>query len=419
MSSIMNLNTYSMLFSSSANTSSTNPLTNLIYGGAVASRYTAKLTASLKTSLSTNFSPLSTKAYDLKSSSQNLVDTNKASVFHAKIASSNSPAVTASAQAGAKNQTYKISVFETAQAQVNKGTAVSSDNKTSMEEGNHSIKISSGGKDSIVSFNVKEGQTNKEALSTMALAINQSKSGVTAKVVEDDKTKTSYIEITGNETGAKNNFSIADVSGNAVESTGMGNVGTASRDAKYKVDDKEYTSSTNNISLDNGKVKVKLNAVTDKQAEITVKEDNKSIEDGITSFVEDFNKTLEASSSSDSALAQKLGNQLKSIVSSKQGSLGAIGINVKADGSLEVDKEKLAKSLENEPDKVKRAIGGFDGIASKTKSLSDRLLVSSSFESSGNTLNSNALDSLSYLKNASKSTLMRNQATGLFVNMLL
>jgi len=416
----MNLNTISNLFSASFGTSSVSPSTNLIYGSMVASRYLQKLTDSFSSTLSTTLSSLNSSAYELKSASEDLVASNKSSAFQSRVASSDaSAAVTATAESGAKTQTYKISISQTAQAQTNKGTALSSDSKTTLEEGTKSIKISSGEKNTTVSFKVEAGQTNKDVLTDMATAINNSSSGVTAKVVNDEKSKTSYLEVTGNDTGAKNTFSISDVSGNAVETTGISKIETESKNAAYKIDGKDYTSSSNNISLDNGKVNITLKDVTKKETTVTVAQDKKAIEDSISSFVKSYNKSLSASSSSDSIISQKLGSQLKSIVSSRQNSLDSIGINVNSDGSLEIDEEKLSKTLESEPDKVKQIMGGSNGVASKTKSLSNRLLVSSSLDTSGNTLYNSDLSSFSYLKNASTNSFVKTQSAGLFVNMLL
>ncbi|MGE5473238.1 MAG: flagellar filament capping protein FliD [Ignavibacteriales bacterium] len=416
MASIMNLNMYNTLFSSSANNISSNPLSNLIYGGIVVSRYSEKLASALKSSLSASLSSLNSSAYELKSASQNLIESNRSSSFNSRTFSSDNTSITGSAKQGAKTQTYNISVSQVAKSQVNKGLALDSNSETSLSEGLNSIKISSEDKDSIVSFNIKEGQTNKEALSTMADAINKSDSGVTAKVINDEKTQTSYLEITGKETGEKNTFSVSDVSGGVLSNTGIDKIATEAQDAVYKIGEKEYISSSNNISLDNGKINVTLKGVTEEDAEIKIEEDSKAVVNGIDSFVKSFNETLDTSMSSDSILSQKLGSELKSIVSSKQGSLLSIGINVENDGSLKIDEEKLSKAMKDDPDKVKRVIGGIDGIASKTKSLSDRLLASSAI---GNTLLGSDLNSFSYLKNANKNSYLKNQSAGLFVNMLL
>ncbi|MGE5328837.1 MAG: flagellar filament capping protein FliD [Deltaproteobacteria bacterium] len=418
--SIMNFSTYSKLFSSSFGASNTNPATNLIYGSLVASRYSQKFSTAMQSTMSTNLSSLNSSTYELKSASQNLIETNKSSAFNSRTVSSDNTAITGTAQQGAKTQTYKISVSQTAQAQVNKGSSFSSDSKTTLEEGTHSIKLSANGKESTISFNIKEGQTNKEALSSMASAINQSKAGVTAKVVTDEKTKTSYLEVTGNETGAKNSFSITDVSGNTAEAAGINKVEAASRDAIYKIDGKEFTSSSNKLSLDNGKVNLTLNKATEKEAVVTIKEDKEKIADSIEKFASSFNSVIDNLNNSDSLIGkEKALKDIKNLSSFNKSSLSEIGINTNSDGSLSVDRKKLEAAIEKEPSKVKRLFNGFDGIASKTKSLSDRLLASSSVDTAGKAFYNSNIDSFSYLKNASKSSFMRNQAAGLFVNMLL
>lgn len=413
--SITDLNTYSKLFSSSF--SGASPITNLLYGGAVASRYTQKLTDSFKTAMSTNLSSLNSNAYQLKSSSQNLIETNKAGVFQAKSASSDNANIAVTAQSGAKNSSYKISVSQTAQAQVTKGTAVASDSATSLEAGTHSIKISSEDKTSTVSFTIKEGQTNKEALSTMADAINKSGSGVTAKVVNDEKTKTSYLEVTGKETGEKNKFSITDLSGSAASNTGIDKTGAAAKDAVYKIDGKEYTSSSNNISLDNGKVNITLKGTTEKETQIKVAENKDAIADGIEKFASSFNNMVEALSGSDQMIGkEKALRDLSNLQSYNRSSLSEIGITANSDGKLTVDREKLEKAIEKDPSKVKRLFNGVDGLASKAQKISDRVLTSGKVAGSYN----NDFNSLqSYLNLSGKNRFSQNMFRGLLIDKLL
>jgi len=419
-SSIMNLNTYSNLFSSLSGNSSVNPTTNLIYGSLVASRYAQKLSASMQSTMSTTLSPLKSSAYALKTASQTLIETNKSNVFNSRTVSSDNTAITGSAQQGAKAETYKLSVSQIAKAQVNKGTSLSSDNKTSLEKGTHSIKVSYNGKDSIVSFDVKEEQTNKETLSNMASAINQSKTGVTAKVVTDEKSKTSYLEITGKETGAKNSFSITDVSGNAVENTGIDKIETNSRDSEYKVDGKEFTSSSNNVSLDNGKVNLTLNNITQKEATVTVKEDKDKIEDSVVKFVSSYNNVIDNLTNSDSLIGKdKAIKDIKNLSSYNKSSLSDIGISTNSDGSLSVDKEKLETAIEKDPSKVKRLFNGFDGIATKSQKISDRILTSSVASSNSGIYGSDYSSFQNYLKLSGNNTFSQNNLRGLLVDTLL
>lgn len=416
--SMLNLNTYSKLFASPVSNVAA-PISNLIYGGTVASRYAKRLSDSLSSDMKSFLSSLNSNTLELKSTSKALTGSN--SILNAKEAVADSTAVKASASSGASNASYTFSVKQLARAQRNTGTAFYSDSRNTLTSGTNSFKITVNDKESEVSFNVNYSDTNKTTLNNMAAAINDANIGVTAKVVNDDKKGTSRLEIVNDSTGTENSFSITDVEGEAVKRSGISQVTDTAQDAVYVVNGEEHTSRSNTIALDNGKLNVTLNAVTEKEAKITVASDKETVMKGIGAFVEDFNQAITfANSNKQYAISEKLSKELRSIVSSKQGSLGGIGINVNYDGTLDIDEKRLAKTLEEDPGKVSRVLGGFDGAASKVAKETDKTLTTVALSSVGENLyKSDNTSFYSYLRNASKTMFYRNESMGLFVDTLL
>lgn len=418
--SFMNIGTYARLFSSPVQ-GMASPTANLIYGGAVSSMYSKRLSEHMKSEMSSFVSHLNGNVYDLKSSSQPLVGNKKDNVWDTKTVSSTSNAISITAGAGVSNSTYKLSVSQLAQSQKNKGSEFSSNSFTSIRAGTNSFKISTGGKEAQISFDVDYNDTNKNALSSMANAINKAGLGITANVVTDDVKKTSYIEIKSNEAGEDSTFSISDVEGNAVAKSGAAAVSAQAADAKYRLNGQEYTSKTNTITLDEEKLKLTLSSVTQEEATVTVKYDKEAIMNAIGSFADNYNKTYNFAKSSERyVISNRLRDQLQTAVSSKAGYLKSIGVNVKYDGTMEIDEKKLSKALDEDIQKVKKLFASPEGIAANVKNITGRTLTSTSLDSTGGSLYKKDFNSFySYMRDANKVLYQREQAGGLFINTLL
>ena len=410
--SITSLSNYSKLFSTSFN-SKVNPTTNLIYGASVTSMYVKRLSDSMSSDLSSYLSSLNNNFHELKTSSQPLIESNKNSILHAKNVTSESSSISGIANSEAQNKTYTFSVTKLAQSQKNIGVALASDYKSYMNVGTNLIKVAKGGKETTISFDIEHTDTNKEALGKMASAINDANLGITAKVVSNDTKKTSYLEITSDDTGATQSFSLSDQSGNTVSRSGADQIISKAADAQYKLDGKDYTSSSNTIELDNENLEINLNSVTEKNTNVTVKEDKRSILDAIESFASKYNQAIGfVHNPNQYVVSKKLTEELTSISTSKKGSLASIGINTKSDGTIAIDEKKLSSALDEAPARVKKIIGGVDGIAYKAKKLTEKTLASTSNRDSFNK-DYSSLDN--YLRNA----MQHNQSMGLFVDMLL
>lgn len=358
-----------------------------------------------------------TSAYELKASAQDVLASNKNAQINSKKVSSSSSAVEGTADNGASVDKYSVKVSQLAAAQTNSTASLKSTDVTKLSEGSHTFTVTSQGKTTNVTFSVKEGDTNKESLDKMAKAINGSNSGVTAKVVNDEKNNTSRLEITGKETGEKQTFELKDLTGDAISTLGADKVSQTAKDAKYTIDGEEKTSSKNQVTLDNAKVKLTLKAVTSKEETVEVKNDKSAIKESIMNFVSDYNKAIKNSAGDEQAASvTKFNKELKGISNSSKGQLYGIGITVASDGTMTVDEDKLVKAIDEDSSKVKRAVGGLEQIASKTVKVADKA-VKGSYEAGSST--SSLSDYKTYFKNGTSTKYLQNLSRGSFIDTIL
>jgi len=418
--SITNLNSYRRLFSSPVKNMST-PSANLIYGGTVSSLYLKKLSASLKSELSTYISSLNTNMYELKSAIQPLVEKSANSVFNSKKVSTENNSISASAKLEAKNGTHSISVTQLAQGQTNQSSELNSSRKSSFFIGENKFKVSANGKETTVSINVSFNDTNRDALSNLANTINNLNLGITAKVTYNNTHKTSSLEISSNNIGKESTFSIEDVEGDIIKKSGVSHISSNASNSILTIDGQQYTHNSNTISMDSNHLNVTFKSTTKVETRINVSDNIEAIARGIESFATKFNQSISfVRSPNQFVISSKLHSELKSIVSSKQGTLESVGIHLNDDASLTVDRKRLDEALSEDLEKIKKLFGGSNGIVAETKKLSERTLASTSLDSSGKTLYNNDFSSFyNYLKGTNKKQPEFSRVSGLFVDTFL
>ncbi|WPC40648.1 flagellar filament capping protein FliD [Clostridium sp. JS66] len=306
-------------------------------------------------------------ASELFTRGKNLVDESNNGLFQSKTAvSSDDKKVSASAKEGALNKTYSVEVKNIAKYQSNKSNEINAYDKARFNVGNNTFAINHNGQTKDISFKVDASDNNEKALNSMVNAINNSDAGVKASIVKDSKTNLMYMKIDSKETGKGNFFEVVDKIGNAAAASGTSNKVQTAEDANYNVNGVNYTSKTNDISLDNGKVNLNLKESTTTPINVKVKSDANKIEKGIENFVNSYNKF-----SSDIQNNDFDSNILKASTSAlkrNEARLKGIGITVNEDNTLSIDKKKLNEAIENDADKVKNIFSGYTGIGKKITS---------------------------------------------------
>ncbi len=318
----------------------------------------------------------------LAGDAQKLTTSSIDSVFNDRTAtSSDSTVVTATALnafapgTGAAEAAYNISVDQLAVGQENAGQALNTTDSSVVNLGNNSFNVQMNGQDYLFSVDVAAGDTNEDVLLKMETTINGAGIGVTASIVEDSASGTQQFTIVADETGAANSFTITDVSGNAVASTGIDAVSTASQDAAYSVDGSDYTSGSNTVYLDDGLVTATLEGVG--TSTLTVAPDHGKVTSAVTNLVSELNKTIDFLDSNSSYIKDDLVAALNSFISDHKNELASFGITLGEDGKLGIDSSELATAVSENLSGIKEAFSGLDGLALQTSNLASNTVMNS------------------------------------------
>ena len=426
-STLYGLTNYYNMFKSPVSSIQMSPISNLLYGSIASSIYSQSIAKSAQSSISSYLTSLNGTVSNLKVSAKSLSIEAPTSTLNKKaVTSSDNTVISGTANWNADAKTYSITVSKLATGQTNKGAELKSGNASAFSQGLNTFTIKSNGITKTAAFTVSAGDTNKTALNKMASSINKANAGVTASVVSDEKTGNSYLKLDSSNTGTNNTFALTDTAGDAVAASGAGTVQKDAQNAEYVLDGKQYSSQSNTINLNNGKVQITLNKADNKEIKLTVGADTKGIEADINNFVNSYNSIINLSNQYSDQLsgAQKLGDEFKGIINSRKNTLANIGITINSDNTLKVDEAKLSKALNSNSSYVKDIFKGPDGIAGKVYSKSTEVMTAPLKYSQPDLLTSGYVNNLNLLLPGNQLSSTGNAGmnglySGLVLNMLL
>lgn len=297
---------------------------------------------------------------DLKRSANSLKTYGTSSVFKEGNYGSNDTSVVSATSTSTYNTSdYKIEVSQLATGKAITYNELSSTGNELVKDG--SISIDNGKTSYTFNANTEKALNNKDAMNKIAETVNKADIGVKATVVEKDGKSSLKLQATA--TGENSKLAVT-FEGNLSNATSVKTT-EAGKNAKYKVNDIDYTSESNNVNL-SSTVKATLNGVG--KAQISSDNvDSKKVVDAVKKFASDYNKVvgfLEENSSKSTkieGLADSFG-----AIKNKSNSLAEIGITVGEDGKLSINEGKLKSVVNSDYKKIKNIFGGSSGIASDT-----------------------------------------------------
>ena len=254
--------------------------------------------------------------------------------------------------------TYDVSVKQLAQTQKNISQQV---DKNSYAFSDAAVSISNAYGDFTFQVSHKDEngrlKTNGQILDEIASVVNQSGIGIQAEVLTKDGQ--AQLSLVSKETGEENAFR---VTGDFAEKSGLTNISRLAQDAVYTVsknghEGKEYTASSNTVSIDYGRVDATLKSEGNSTIGVGVNKDQ--VVSAVKDLVKNYNSTVQMlgrNADRGYGVEKQLNNMLNLPLSEK--SLALTGITRNKDGLLELDEEKLRSSLEENPSLVKEVIGG-------------------------------------------------------------
>ena len=246
-----------------------------------------------------------------------------------------------------------VLVEQVAVTQLNEGEALRA-NDRDMPRGTFRFEIEVDGRSREISFTTDETLTNQAFQQRMAEAINQAGIGVTASVTTSTSNgvTSSALSLQSNTTGAGKDgqprFAIRDISGNAVEATGAGNVTREGKDAIFSVNGGEQrTSASNDVDLGGG-LHVTLVSESKEAVSIIPGRDSAGIQNSVRDMVNQFNALLDAARENSADIRTRaLANSLERVMRRNGRALREIGVNISANGFLTIDQEKLRTAAES------------------------------------------------------------------------
>ncbi|MCL2088916.1 MAG: flagellar filament capping protein FliD [Oscillospiraceae bacterium] len=249
--------------------------------------------------------------------------------------------------------TTNVEVKQLAQTQVNQGAVLAADVNNLGDSFDLSITDSSG-KTQSFSVEIKENETNLDAMKSMAEQINSSDAGVKASLIESDGNVSLRLE--GTQTGELGGgFTVVDNS-----AADMSNVERTAQNAVYSVGGREMTSQTNEgVQLQSG-VTADLKATGSVQ--LTYRHDTEAATAKVQQFVDTYNKMRESVLSS-----SMMTGQMDRAARTNSHSLGFSGITVDSSGSLKIsDATKLANAISDGS-----FVRNFQGVTSFGNNIRD------------------------------------------------
>lgn len=240
--------------------------------------------------------------------------------------------------------------------------------------GKTTLTLDIGGKKTDMSVDATSKMTGQEALKLLADKVNSAKTGVTAEVlVKDGKAE---LSLSSDKTGEKAAFS-AKVSGTASKALGEGAV-VASRNAKYAVDGKEFSSETNKVKLADDKLSATLTG-TGKANLGKQNIDAGNAVYAVKDFAQKYNDVVNfLSKNEDVSFGVK--NMSSSFSNTKylSNALSKVGIDTDSSGRLYVDEARFTSAMQSDPEYVNKIIGSAGGLAGETSQKAKSAIVNSS-----------------------------------------
>ncbi|MGC3874990.1 flagellar filament capping protein FliD [Halomonas sp. GXIMD04776] len=305
---------------------------------------------------------------------------NDADSFRSVKSNMSGDAMTATVGTKAVAGTYDIAVTELAQAHSLASSGVS-DKTEKLGAGNLSIQVG----DEKIDIDISEG---KSSLASIRDAINAKEGGVTASIINDGGSEPYRLVLTSKNTGVDSKMTVA-ASGNPRleallihnESNSTMEQTVAPKNAALTVNGIAITSQSNRVEEAIQGVTLNLDKVTGtgEKERLTVSQDSEAITKNVQDFVDAYNtlqKTMDGLTSYDKksgVAGQLLGDStMRGVESRLRNVMGNpldgdglkrlfdVGIELKLDGKLEVDSEKLEALVAESPESLSRFFGGND-----------------------------------------------------------
>lgn len=280
------------------------------------------------------------------------------SVFSKKKAASSNDNIVDARYIGEENEEndgFDITVESKAAAQTNTGLFMEPE-KGDITAGSYSFDFSIGDYTYEFSFDVMDGENNKEVQSQVAKLINRAEIGVDARVITNSLGQTA-VEITSQSTGIPekpkngNTFMIMSndksETGDLIQALGLNQISQEPKNAVFTINGEEYLSSSNVFNIeDKYQIRIKGETADGETVKVNLKPDFEAILDNVSEFVDSYNTMVDLAQeqSRQDEGSEKLWKDLQNLVNMKKDGLESAGFVVQEDGKIQIEESILVQS---------------------------------------------------------------------------
>ena len=252
-----------------------------------------------------------------------------------------------------------IEVQSLAAAQVNLGNFLENDMPISLPPDIYSFDIGVNDMNYEFQFGIRSGETNRNILDRLGRLITNSRIGLKAEVIEGENGTSSLrmeSDSTGLKPGRNKQFTVSDdktsKASGMVAYLGLDYVARSASNARFTLNGEAREASSNSFTLDK-LYEITLKGVTPEDGapvKIGLKADYESFADNVAQLAGSFNSFLSAVDRFKSLhnSSGKLKGEMAGILSLYRQDFSDIGLNVKDDGTIDVDKNALAKAVQSD-----------------------------------------------------------------------
>ncbi len=267
--------------------------------------------------------------------------------------------------------TLEMEVQSLASGQTNLGNFLKGDTVISLPPDTYSFDIGINDMNYEFQFNIHAGETNRNIQERLSRLINHSNIGLKAEIIEGDEGTSALridSEATGLKPGKSNIFSVTDdktsKTSGMVSYLGLDYNSHKASNARFTINGEARESATNSFILDKF-YEIELKGTSSEEnpsSVIGLKADYESLADNITQLIGSYNAFLGAVDSFQNLhnSSGRLKGEMNGIASLYKDNFQQIGLNMRENGSIDIDRETLSKAVrENDTQDQFRSIKNF------------------------------------------------------------
>lgn len=253
---------------------------------------------------------------------------------------------------------FQIEIEALATGQTNRGEFLPSQGRVRLRPKDYSFDLHINDMNYEFQFSIGESETNRQIQERLCKLINNSGVGLSSSVIEDGNGN-SALEIssvaTGIIEGKEHLFYISDYktsqAAGSVSYFGLNKIGTKAANARFYIDGRPHISYSNHFTVEKTyEITLKNTTAQKKAVTIGTKNDMESLVGNISHMIQGYNDFVRSVSEFDNEFSgnSKLLNEIKGITRHYENSFASLGLTVKEDNQIDINKEVLEENLDNE-----------------------------------------------------------------------